>query len=134
MTEAVQPAPALPLRLHAVRWTASLHMTALVIQAALALGFLSGWADGYGHHRLNAWIVLGLGGVQALAALANGPSRTGVWLTVAAAALAALEGLQIYVGRAVLPGPHVLLGFVIWGLGIFFMVKVWMPAWAEKAR
>jgi hypothetical protein len=137
VTEAVQPAPtgpAIPLRLRLVRWTASLHMIAMAAQAALALSFLAGVGEAYAYHGMNGLVVLGLGGLQALAAIANRPARTGRWLTLAAVVLAALEGLQVYLGRAVQTEAHVLLALVIWSLGIFFMVKVWMPAWAEAAR
>ena len=137
MTEAVQPASGaagLPMRLRLVRWSASLHMTAMVAQAGFALAFLAGQADAYLLHRTNAWVVLALGVLQALAAVANGPARTGAWLTTAAVVLALLEALQVWLGRTVQTEAHALLAFVLWSLGIFVLVKVWMPAWAETAR
>ena len=114
-----------PILGHAVRWVASIHLVSLVAQVAAAPAFLAGYAAAFALHRANATVVLALGVVLALAALANGPKRTGPWLTLIAVAIPALEATQIWLGQSGQTAAHVLIGLTIWSLSIAFAVKVW---------
>ncbi len=111
-----------------VRWAASAHLAALAAQVALAPAFLAGLQDAYALHSIEGRVVAALGVVVAVAAIANGPSRTGPRLTLIAIAIPVLEAMQLWLGFSAQIAAHVLMGLTIWGLSIAFAVKVWASA------
>jgi hypothetical protein len=113
-----------------VRVAAAAHLAAMSLQAALALGLLAGSAQAFSAHGWNARVVLALAVTQASLAVAHGPRRTGLWLTLFAVALVALEGAQIWLGTRGLAEAHVLNGLLIWGLSLAVLIKVASPGWA----
>jgi hypothetical protein len=127
-------ATGLPASAIALRWAAMAHFASLLAQVWLAPIFLYGSASAFAVHSLNANFLLALAVLQALLAIANGPRRTGLALTLIAVVLAGLEAVQIWLGKTAHVELHALAGFAIWSLGIAFTVKVCAPNWMEQPR
>ncbi|HEX3366075.1 hypothetical protein [Phenylobacterium sp.] len=104
---------------------------AMALQAALALSFLTGNSEAFSAHGWNARVLLVLAVLQASLAFAHGPRRTGLWLTLFAVALVALEGAQFRLGALGFAEAHVLNGLLIWGLSLAIVIKVANPGWAK---
>ena len=118
----------------AVRVAAAAHLTAMVLQAALALSFLAGSSVAFSAHGWNARFLLVLAVTQASLAVAHGPRRTGLWLTLFTVSLVALEGAQIWLVIQGFTEAHVLNGFLIWGLSLAILIKVASPDWAKAPQ
>lgn len=118
----------------AVRLCVMLHVAAVALQVAAALLFIGGFGEGFEIHRMNAWAVLGLGVVQALAIAAFAGSGMGKYFTTMALLIPVGEALQIYLGRGGETALHVSLAILIWAFSIALLVRVANPAWAPKAQ
>lgn len=110
-----------------LRGVASLHVLALIAQVAMAAMVVGGQAQAYAGHKGNAWGVLALGIAQALAALALARSRLSWFFLSIAVLTPALEGLQIWLGRAVQTPWHVTNGVLVWALALAMLIKAWRP-------
>jgi len=127
MPDLTREAIAPPARL--VRWTVSVHAAVVAAQFATGTLTIAGFAEVFSGHRTNAWAVLGLGLVQAIAALSSTRARLGWFYTTLALAIPAMDGLQIWLGRHVLTPWHVTLGLLIWAASLGLLIKVWTPTW-----
>lgn len=110
-----------------LRATASLHVLVLVAQIAMAMLVVGGEAGAYGGHRGNAWGVLTLGVLQALAVVVLARSRLTPFFLAMAVLIPALEGLQIWLGRTAQTPWHVTNGVLIWAAALALLIKLWRP-------
>jgi len=114
----------------AQRWVVTTHMLALAAQVLFALLLLGGFAV-VQLHSSNAGVVLALGALQAIVAVASWPPGGSLW-KVAAVIVPLLEAAQIYLGRAGDLATHVTLGVILWGLALALLIQVWAPSWGRQ--
>jgi hypothetical protein len=110
-----------------LRWAASLHVLALIGQVAMAIAVVGGQAQAYAGHKSNAWGVLALGVLQALAVLTMARSRLSGFFIGLAVIIPAFEGLQFWLGRTVQTPWHVTNGVLIWAAALAILIKAWRP-------
>jgi hypothetical protein len=122
-----------PWSVTTVRWSVSLHMLALALQLAAMLLFLSGFPQAFLVHSNNAWLVLMLGSLQLLTILACRPARGDRFYTGLAIAVAALEAIEIELGRNGLRFAHLTLAMIIWGLSLTVLIRTRTASWAPWA-
>ena len=117
---------------HAVRWSVSLHMVALLVQLVAMLLFLSGRPEGFFAHSGNAWVVLLLGAVQLLAVLACSPARANRFYSATALIIVIAEALEIYLGSNGLRFAHVTLAMIILGFSLTLLIRTITAPWAVR--
>lgn len=118
----------------AVRLCVMLHVAAVAVQVAAAIAFVGGLGEMYELHRTNAWVVLGLGVVQAAAIIALAVRGMGRYFTIMAVLIPLGEALQIHLGRGAETAWHVSLAMLIWAFSVALLIRVANPAWAPKAQ
>ncbi len=117
----------------AFRLVITLHAAAAFTQAILAGRFLSGDYDMLRAHFINSQVVGAFGIAQVVVAvlywrLGGGSGRP----AIAAAALLALEPLQIAAGIKRIIGIHVPLAVLIIVGSVLFAVWAWQPSYGQR--
>lgn len=122
--------PAIPLAARAARWIASLHVIALLVHMGAAIAFVSGVGTAYLTHAKLAWLVFGLGILQALAVLNPALPRIERFYLLFAVIVVIGEVLQLFVIPRGHLAYHVTVAMLIWGCSLAIYVRVLNPEWA----
>ena len=115
------------------RWVVSIHVLALLVHMSVAILFVSGVSAAYLTHAKLAWVVLGVGILQALAVLNPALPKVHVMYRLFAVLVVIVEVLQLFViprGQLVY---HVSLAMIAWGCTLALYVRVRDPHWGTTA-
>lgn len=122
-----------PLVARIARWVVSLHLLALLVQMSAAISFVSGFAAAYLTHAKLAWIVFGLGLLQALAVLNPALPRLHKLYSLFVILVVVGEVLQLFVIPQGQLAYHVSVAMIVWGCTLALFVRLLDPEWATTA-
>lgn len=111
------------------RWLASAHLAAVLVQLALGVIFVAGWAGPIVHHAANGRFVAALGVAQALPILMLRNARVSLLTRSLAVGIVLGELSQIYFGLGRGLALHVTLGMLVWACSLAIFIRVWAPDW-----
>ena len=124
--------PVVPPAARAARWIASLHVFALFAHMIAAIAFVSGVGSAYLVHMKLAWLVFGLGILQALAVMNPGLPRIERFYLLFAVIVVIGEALQLFVIPRGQLAYHVTVAMLVWGCTLAIYVRVLNPEWAVE--
>ena len=110
-----------------------LHVLALLVHMGAAISFAGGVASGYLVHRQLAWLVLGLGVLQALAVFNPALPKVHAMYRLFAALVVAGEILQLFVIPRGQLAYHVTVAMIVWGCTLALYVRLRDPEWGTTA-
>lgn len=111
------------------RWLASAHLAAVLVQLALGVGFVAGWAGPSVHHAANGRLVAALGGAQAVLILMLRSARVTSLTRILVVGIVLGELSQIHFGLGRSLAAHVTAGMLVWACSLAIFIRVWAPDW-----
>ena len=113
------------------RWVVSIHVLVLLVHMFAAITFISGVGAAYLIHAKLAWVVLGLGILQALAVLSPATPRLHRLYVVFAILAVIGEALQLFLIPRGHLAYHVSVAMIAWGCTLALYVRLRDPAWGR---
>ncbi|MAP04200.1 MAG: hypothetical protein CME48_04380 [Halieaceae bacterium] len=111
------------------RWVVSIHVLALLVHMCAAITFVGGVGAAYLTHAKLAWVVFGLGVLQALAVLNPTLPRLHRLYAVFAILVVIGETLQLFLIPRGHLAYHVSVAMIVWGCTLALYVRLRDPAW-----
>jgi hypothetical protein len=112
-----------------VRWLASVHLAAVLVQLTLGVVFVAGWTAPIVYHAANGWLVATVGSAQALLILVLRHARATLLMRILAVVVVLGELSQIYFGLGGGLAMHVTLGMLVWACSLAIFIRAWAPDW-----
>jgi len=125
--------PLIPMPARLARGIVIVHVLTLLAHMVAAVTFVGGIASAYPVHQQVAWLVLGLGVLQALAVFNPALPKVHVMYRLFAALVVIGEVLQLFViprGQLVY---HVSVAMIVWGCTLALYVRLQDPHWGTTA-